>query len=121
MLLAVAISYAKLGDRATASVIFDQAIQAAMAIDDRLKVYTVEAIAAAQIDAQDHKAALATIRRAFRSDREGPRPTRTKQHPHVHRQDFRTSRRWTRRSESSATYRPQACTARAPWLIRSAA
>ena len=65
ILLAVATAYAKLDDRATASMIFDQAIQAAMAIDNRLKVYTIEAIAVAQIAAKADKAALTTIQRAL--------------------------------------------------------
>jgi RNA polymerase sigma factor (sigma-70 family) len=65
MLLAVAMGYAKLKDAATASAVFQQAIQAAMAIDDQQKAYTIEEIAAAQIDGQGREAALATMRRAL--------------------------------------------------------
>ena len=65
MLLAVATGYAKLDDRATARTVFQQAVRAAMAIQDEYRIYTLEDIAAAQIGAEGREAALATVRRAL--------------------------------------------------------
>ncbi len=55
MLLAVATGYAKLDDRATARTVFQQAVRAAMAIQDEYRIYTLEDIAAAQIGAEGAK------------------------------------------------------------------
>ncbi len=75
MLLAVATAYSKLDDRTTARAVFQQAVQSAMAIQGQNRIYTLEDIAAAQIDGDGRDAAVTTIRRAFGTDRDDAEST----------------------------------------------